>query len=109
MIENTVNPTFNHLLRDRVLKYLDKCPVAVSGEHGHDQTFKVAVVLVWGFCLPRDEALQYLYHYNARCQPTWTDKELAHKIDSAISTCNQHWNSGLPMKPPGYLRCYQIK
>lgn len=104
-MSNPGRPTFNELLRNRILKYLDKCPSAISGEHGHDQTFKVAVVLVWGFCLPREEALEYLRHYNLRCHPGWSEKDLAHKIDSAIDTCNQHWTSGHPMKPPGYLRC----
>jgi hypothetical protein len=54
---------------------------------------------------PRDEALEYLRHYNRRCQPAWSEKDLAHKIDSAIETCNRRWTSGRPMKPPGYLRC----
>jgi hypothetical protein len=102
-------PTFNDLIRDRVHKYLAKCPPAVSGQRGHDHTFKVAVSLVWGFCLPRDEALDYLRDYNARCLPQWTEAELAHKIDSAIADCNQKWKSGVQIKPPGYLRCYWKK
>jgi hypothetical protein len=99
-------PTFNYWIRDRVHKYLSHCPAALSGQHGHDQTFKVAVVLVWGFCLPRDEALQYLRGYNQRCLPPWTEAELAHKIDSAIQSCNHRWLAGEESRPPGYLRCY---
>src|SRR5258705_13025510 len=100
------NVNFNHLIRDRVYKYLAKCPPSLSGQHGHDQIFKVAVVLVWGFCLPRDEALGYLRDYNSRCLPPWSDPELEHKIDSAIQTCNQRWLAGEEIKPPGYLRCF---
>ena len=97
--------TFNDLIRGRILNYLAKCPAAISGSHGHDQTFKVAVVLVWGFCLSRNEALEYLRLYNVRCQPAWSEKELAHKIDSAIATCNRNWKAGNQINPPGYLRC----
>jgi hypothetical protein len=99
-------PTFNDSIRDRILKYLDKCQPAVSGRQGHDQTFKVAVVLVWGFYLPRHEALEYLRGYNERCLPLWTETELVHKINSAIETCNRQWAAGIKIKPPGYLRCY---
>jgi hypothetical protein len=98
--------TFNYWIRDRVYKYLNQCPAAVSGQHGHKQTFKVAVVLVWGFCLPRDEALEYLRVYNQRCLPPWTEAELEYKIFSAIETCNRHWLAGEANRPPGYLRCY---
>jgi hypothetical protein len=104
--EKLKKSTFNDLISDRVHKYLDHCPGAVSGQRGHDQTFKVAVVLVWGFCLPREDALQYLRQYNLRCSPPWTDAELAHKILSAIETCNSRWLAGLESRPPGYLRCY---
>jgi len=99
-------PSFNDLIRDRVTKYLAQCPPAVSGYRGHDQTYKVAVILVWGFCLPRDEAFEYLRAYNQRCRPPWTEAELVHKIDSAIEACNRQWMSGTGIKPPGYLRCY---
>jgi hypothetical protein len=96
------NINFNHLIRDRVYKYLTQCPPAISGQHGHDQTFKVAVVLVWGFCLPRDEALGYLRDYNTRCLPPWTDPELEHKIDSAIETF-----ASIPLAPVPPLSAIQ--
>jgi hypothetical protein len=92
---------------DRVRKYLAKCDPAVSGQHGHDTTFKVAVALVWGFALRRDAALAHLRAYNKRCQPPWSDFELEHKIDSAISTLNHQWAvNELDTKPPGHLICY---
>jgi putative DNA primase/helicase len=82
----------------RIERYLDKCPPAISGQHGHDQTFKVACALVWGFALSRDAALRYLEVYNARCEPPWSAHELAHKIDSALQAPQS--------KPVGYLRCF---
>ena len=101
--------TFNDLLKERIYKYLMQCPDAVAGQNGHKATYSVARVLVWGFCLPRDEALEYLREYNLRCQPAWTDVELAHKIDSAIESCNRRWREGSEKQPPGYLRCYWNK
>lgn len=100
----TKKPTFNDLLKDRIYKYLLQCPGAVAGQNGHIATFSVAHVLVWGFCLPRDEALEYLREYNLRCSPPWTEGELAHKIDSAIDSCNRGWRDGSEKRPPGYLR-----
>jgi hypothetical protein len=92
---------------DRVRKYLAKCEPAVSGQHGHDATFKVAIALVWGFALRRDAALAHLRAYNQRCQPPWSDVELEHKIDSAISVVNREWATNeLNTKPPGHLICY---
>jgi hypothetical protein len=81
----------------RIRRYLDHCPPAISGQSGHNQTFKVACALIWGFALPRDVALRYLEIYNARCEPRWSPAELAHKIDSSLKApCS---------KPVGYLRC----
>jgi hypothetical protein len=82
---------------ERIRKYLAKCPPAVSGSNGHTQTFKVACSLVWGFALPRDQALFYLELYNQTCEPPWFQSELEHKIDSSFKAKNT--------KPVGYLIC----
>ncbi len=55
-------------------RYLAECPPALSGQGGHNQTFKVACVLAHGFMLKRDEALVLLREYNQRCQPAWSEK-----------------------------------
>jgi hypothetical protein len=67
----------------RASHYVDRMPPAISGQRGHDATFKVALVLVRGFLLPEHLALDLLRDYSARCVPPWSDKELKHKIDSA--------------------------
>jgi hypothetical protein len=87
------------VLDRRIRRYLAKCPPAVSGERGHDQTFKVAVALVWGFALRPEDALFYLRLYSAACEPPWSEHELAHKIESALQVEQ--------FKPVGYLRCYR--
>lgn len=82
----------------RIRKYLAKCSPALSGQCGHDQTFKVACSLVWGFALPRNEALRYLRVYNETCDPPWSEAELVHKVESALGASQ--------IKPVGYLLCF---
>jgi len=67
-------------------KYIAHMSAAISGQEGHLQTFKVALVLVKGFALPDSIALGLLRDYNRRCQPNWSEKELEHKIRSAAAS-----------------------
>jgi len=71
---------------DRASRYVAKMPEAVSGQNGHTQTFKVALVLLHGFKLSLHDALTVLRQYNQRCMPPWSDKELKHKLVSAHKT-----------------------
>ena len=82
---------------ERARLYLDAVPGAISGQGGHSQTFVAAQALVNGFCLEPDEALRLLQErYNPRCKPPWTEKELLHKVNSAL----EHPSD----KPRGWLR-----
>jgi hypothetical protein len=83
-------------LHKRISAYVAAIPGAVSGQGGHDQTFKTACQLVNGWALSAEEALGYLQAYNQRCEPPWSEKELAHKIDSA--------QKALHAEPAGHLR-----
>ena len=68
----------------RILAYLAACPGAVAGSGGHAQTFTVAVGLVNGFSIEPEVALALLLeHYNPRCEPPWSEKDLRHKVQSA--------------------------
>jgi hypothetical protein len=70
----------------RALAYLDKLPPAISGNGGHAATYAAATVLVHGFEIDPDRALALLLdHYNPRCEPPWTEKELRHKVTSAAT------------------------
>lgn len=70
----------------RALAYLDKVPPAISGNGGHAATYTAATVLVHGFEIDPERALSLLLgHYNPRCEPPWTEKELRHKITSAAT------------------------
>jgi hypothetical protein len=61
-----------------------KMPIAIAGQDGHGATFDVALAAVRGFVVPRAEALDILREYSARCQPPWSEHELAHKVDDAM-------------------------
>ena len=64
---------------DRIGRYIGKIPGAVSGNGGHPQTFKVAMVLFNGFGCSEAETLEWLRHYNSKCEPPWSEAELRHK------------------------------
>ncbi|MCS6245221.1 MAG: AAA family ATPase [Opitutus sp.] len=70
-------------LIERARRYLAKMPPAVSGQHGHDQTFAVACTLVQGFGLGVADAAPLFAEYNARCSPPWSEPDLAHKLTDA--------------------------
>jgi hypothetical protein len=80
---------------ERARRYLATMPPAISGQGGHDATFKAAIALVRGFCLSDADAYELLAgDFNPRCEPAWSERELRHKIASAAK------NSTLPF---GYL------
>lgn len=65
-------------------RYLKKMPPAVSGQGGHARLYAAATCLVHGFGLEPSIAFDLLkQEFNPRCEPTWSDKELWHKIDDA--------------------------
>lgn len=71
-------------ITDRARRYLARMPGAVSGSGGHHTTWRAALAMVKGFDLEPGEALAILRaDYNPRCSPTWTDRELQHKVETA--------------------------
>lgn len=68
---------------ERARKYLSTMPGAVSGQHGHDATFRTACILVQGFGLTIDQALPLLTEWGEKCQPPWKEKDLRHKLEDA--------------------------
>jgi hypothetical protein len=80
----------------RAAAYLERCPPAISGQGGHDQTFAVARAIVYGFSLGPEVGYELLTkHFNPRCLPPWSEKELLHKCEEADT---QPFD-----KPRGYL------
>lgn len=84
-------------LERRALAYLAKLPPAISGQGGHPATYTAATALVHGFGLDSELALSLLLdHYNPRCEPPWSEKELRHKVEDAASKSHS--------RPHGWLR-----
>lgn len=73
-------------LDDRVRRYLEKMPDAISGQNGHNTAFSVAMVLVEGFGLDATDARRHLKWFSdTKSQPAWTEKEIEHKLESALN------------------------
>ena len=88
-------------------KYLQTCAPAISGQGGHTQTAKVTNALVVGYDLDDATALSLLLaHYNPRCQPEWSEKELLHKVQSIRQ--KPHYPQGYPAVF-GYLLTEETK
>lgn len=73
--------------RERILRraaaYLAKISPAVEGQHGDDQTYRAACVLVNDFTLADSEAFDLLCDWNRSCQPPWSEQDLMMKIHNA--------------------------
>jgi Bifunctional DNA primase/polymerase, N-terminal/Protein of unknown function (DUF3987) len=81
----------------RAIAYLNAMPPAIAGSGGHSQTYAAATALVHGFGLDPAESLAILiHHYNPRCNPPWSDKELQHKVNQAATKPHE--------RPFGWLR-----
>jgi hypothetical protein len=70
-------------LEHRIKAYLDTCEPAVSGQRGHDTTFRVLCKVIAGFDLPPEAAWDAASYYNHKCEPPWSEKELRHKVKDA--------------------------
>lgn len=69
---------------ERAVAYIARCEPAVSGQGGHDKTLEVARAVVYGFDLGQEAGFRLLeQHYNHRCAPPWSERELRHKCQEA--------------------------
>lgn len=66
-------------------RYLERCPPAISGDGGHNTTFRIACNLGPGFNLDEETTLRLLREvYNPSCEPEWSEAELRHKVEDAF-------------------------
>ena len=70
-------------VEERIAAWLDAVLGAISGQGGHNQTFRVACRLYNGWGLSEADTLRWLQRYNEKCEPAWTLAELKHKVTSA--------------------------
>ena len=68
----------------RARGYLAHIEGAISGQRGHDRTFRVACVLMIKFGLTLAEAWPLINEWNEQCEPPWSEKELLHKLQDAL-------------------------
>jgi hypothetical protein len=79
------SPDFLELRATRWLQTVARESPAVSGQGGHNATFRAACKLVHYFQVGRDAAIRLMLAvYNPCCRPPWSEKEIEHKVDSAI-------------------------
>ena len=81
----------------RARLYLTKVPGAISGQNGHGTAFTGIGKVIRRFALTREMALEAIVDWNNRCEPPWSDTELAHKLDNIYA--DEHsaddWGSAL--------------
>lgn len=80
---------------ERARAYLQKCPPAVSGSGGHIAMFTAACAACHGFDLSESEAWDILSEWNRGNVPPFSERELRHKIQSAMTAAHD--------KPRGHL------
>lgn len=80
----------------RARAYLATMPPAIQGQNGSGATYAAACAVVHGFALGPDVGLRLLLDdYNPRCEPAWSEDELAHKVRDAAAKTHR--------EPAGYL------
>ncbi|QDV55483.1 DnaB-like helicase C-terminal domain-containing protein [Rosistilla oblonga] len=68
----------------RCSAYVAKMEAAIEGQRGSDALFRVACEC-FRFGLSVDDATALIRNeYNHRCEPPWSDSEIAHKVDNAL-------------------------
>jgi putative DNA primase/helicase len=68
----------------RARAYLAKIPPAIQGHRGSDALFRAICWVMHGFGLDDDATRSIIVdHYNPRCEPPWSDREIDHKIADA--------------------------
>ncbi len=68
----------------RAVAYIAQMPEAIEGQNGSTDAFRVARVLVQDFGLSAGVAKDiFRAHYNPRCVPPWSEKEIDHKFKDA--------------------------
>lgn len=75
-------------------------PQAISGKGGHVATLRLARALRWGLQLSEEQSFGLLAEfYNGRCEPPWSDVELAHKVATAGNEAGASYTAGSLLPP----------
>lgn len=89
------NADVTHLERlERCRAYLATLDPSISGQRGHDRLYQAAVRCV-RFGLSESDARLALGEFNLRCQPSWSDNDIQHKVTDAYRRCASEFGSML--------------
>lgn len=85
----------------RCLAYIQQCPDAISGQGGHDATLRAACEC-FRFGLDDAATWRVMQQFNAAKTggEAWTDKEMAHKIESARMKVEGDGEVGVRLREP---------
>jgi hypothetical protein len=79
----------------RAIAYLEKEPVAVSGEHGHDRCFHACCILVVDFGLTQEEAFAAVQPGARRnCGTSWRTRPSSRDHGGSWRTCTSRERTG---------------
>ncbi len=88
-VQSVVLESSSDVMVRRARSWLACVEGAISGQRGHDRTFRVACKLTHpapkGFGLRFEEAWLLMKEWNETCEPEWSDQELTHKLEDAIA------------------------
>ncbi len=89
-------------LTDRVRRLLAGMPPAIQGQGGDAHTFHLACILMKGYGLPFQVALDLFREWNERCIPPWDERDLRKKLDNA----NKYGKGTVGAMRPRYLTLF---
>lgn len=74
---------------ERCRKYIDSIEGAKQGQNGSAKTLHAANAIFFDFGLSEVEGWPILLEFNSRCEPPWSERELRHKMEDALSYSRQ--------------------
>ena len=82
---------------------------AIQGENGSSTLMRVTHKLVRaGMCRTFERFAQVVAPWNARCSPTWSDRELQHAFDNAFARFKTEATVELPVDKNGQVICTRV-
>lgn len=72
-------------IMDRCRSYIDTIEGAKQGQNGSAKTLHAANAIFFDFGLSEVEGWPILLEFNSRCEPPWSERELRHKMEDALS------------------------
>jgi hypothetical protein len=96
-------------VEEAVIRFIDRWPASIEGDHGSNKTFGLVTNVGRGFDLTKNQCLHYVETcYNVeernkkpRCVPPWDRDALRHKIDGGYERETRRGWLNIKMPSPG--------